>query len=296
MIRWATLAAVLTAACANGDMPETQRDAGPMPGDATMSQPDTSTPLECGALTTCGGSCVDLMSSPRDCGACGRTCVIPNAVAGCDLGECTIAACEPGFFDVDEMTVNGCETEDACIADSPCTTACGSQGMTMCSMGDASCAPPAESCNTVDDNCNGQCDEGAIAGCRAGVHRGNGNGHIFTRDAGLVTTAPYSVERMNFFYLYDTAVEGLRPLFRCRKSDGKMLLTTDTACEGVGPRQEQLGYISTDDRCGAAPLYRMYQAASNNHFYTTSAPERDNAVNNLGYVEQASPGFIWTSL
>jgi hypothetical protein len=43
-----------------------------------------------------------------------------------------------------------------------CVTACGSMGRRAClaSCGWDACAPPAETCNGADDNCNGSCDDG----------------------------------------------------------------------------------------------------------------------------------------
>ena len=165
--------------------------------------------------------------------------------------------------------------------------------MVMCETGMSSCPPRAETCNAADDDCDGMCDEGAIGGCRVGVHRASGNDHFYSANATTADTAPYHIERMNYFRLYASAHEGLRPLFRCRKSDGKMLLTTQTNCETVGPQREMLGFIAASPRCGSTPLYRLFNAGINNHFYTVSAAERDNAINNLGYVLQTSPGHVW---
>ena len=41
-----------------------------------------------------------------------------------------------------------------------------------------------------------------------------------------------------------------------------------------------------DDRCGATPLYRLLNVGPDAHFYTTSAAERDNALNNLAFEDQ----------
>ena len=31
------------------------------------------------------------------------------------------------------------------------------------------------------------------------------------------------------------------------------------------------------------------------HFYTVSATERDNAINNLGFINEGTTGYVWTA-
>ena len=79
----------------------------------------------------------NLMTDVRNCGMCGHVCSFPNAVAMCSAGTCQIAACAGGFVNLDmsPTNTNGCEY--------------------MCTRTSAT-----ESCNGVDDNCNGTIDEG----------------------------------------------------------------------------------------------------------------------------------------
>jgi hypothetical protein len=77
---------------------------------------------------------VDFANDPLNCGYCGNICQFPHAVASCVNGVCTRAACQPGWYNKD--------------ADPDCEYFCS---------GDASAA---ESCNLLDDNCNGEVDEG----------------------------------------------------------------------------------------------------------------------------------------
>jgi hypothetical protein len=284
----ALLVAVVLTACATS-AGDGAIDGGGLSPDAGFPPPD------CGSLTACGALCVDLLTDPASCGACGRTCVVPNATASCVAGECTVGACDDGFFDTDGDPVNGCELLDECTDGASCTTGCGSSGVATCNEGVLTCVPPAEACNGADDDCNGACDEGAIAGCRVPVHRSYGNGHLFTTDLGAASTAPFRLEVAGYFHLYGDAVPGARPLFLCRKADGKHLLTSDTACETVGAYVATLGFISPAPICGAVPLHRLYHAPSNNHFYTLSEGERDNAVANLGYTSEGIYGYVWTA-
>ncbi|MCA9618255.1 MAG: hypothetical protein KC731_04520 [Myxococcales bacterium] len=247
-----------------------------------------------GELTGCEGA--DFASDPFNCGACGRVCVIPNASAACVAGECAMAACDTGFSDCDGVVDNGCEVPVECDEGATCATACNSAGTISC---DEACNPqcvvPAETCNVVDDDCNGQCDDGAIPGCRVGVHRVNGtNGHYYTTD--LAEAQAYgNVEAQNYFYLYADDTGDLRPFFRCNKSNGKTFMTTSTDCEATGAPLATVGFISATEQCGATPLHRLLNGPANAHFYTTSAPERDNAINNLGFTDQGVAGWVFTT-
>lgn len=276
---------VLSAACgdSSGDP-----DAGRQWGDAGSSD----AALGCGMLEQCGSECVDTSSDPENCGGCARTCVIPNATAGCAMGDCTIAACDDNYFDVDMNVETGCETHDLCASGSPCTTACGSTGMTACADGMPMCMAPAESCNLADDDCSGACDDGALPGCRVAVHRSYGAGHFYTTDLAQASTAPYTLEAANFFYLYAAPTGALRPLFRCARGDGRTYLTTDTGCDAMGGVQAMLGFISPTPDCGAQPLYHAFHP-SGDYFYTTSAGEHMNAVTALGFTDGGIRGYIW---
>jgi len=50
----------------------------------------------------------DKQGDPRYCGGC-SPCKLPNAVAGCVKGVCTVAVCKPGYLDLDKKAYNGCE-------------------------------------------------------------------------------------------------------------------------------------------------------------------------------------------
>ncbi len=237
----------------------------------------------------------NLDSDPNNCGACGRTCVIPNASASCNLGECTVGICETGFTDDDGQLDNGCEADDETVVDNSCTTTCGSTGTTDPN-DDQTCVAPAEECNGLDDNCDGVCDEDRAGSCRVGMHRSFGNGHLFTTDLTAAQTAPFSIEQQNYFYLYAAASVATETVYLCRKADTKHIVTTDSNCEGVGNQLLTLGAWAMAQECGAVPLHRLYHEPTNNHFYTLSAGERDSAVNNLGYVSEGIAGYVWTAL
>mgnify|MGYP006928213197 CR=1 FL=1 len=264
-------------------------------GPDTDPAPDTQPPPpDCPPGTqACGVRCADLHVDPDNCGGCGRTCVIPQAAASCVDGGCALAECEPGFSDRDGVLANGCEAAIVCEPGGSCETVCGSEGRLECVDDEPTCATPAETCNAVDDNCDGGCDEGGLRGCRVGVHRAHGNGHIYTTDLGVASSDPYSLERENYFFVYAQTVPGTRPVFLCRKGNGKRFLTSDTACEMAGGQERQLGHWSPTELCGAVPLYRLYHEPTQNHFYTLNAGERDNARDNLGYRTEGIAGWVW---
>ena len=162
---------------------------------------------------------------------------------------------------------------------------------TLACDGDAmSCQPPVESCNLVDDNCDGACDEGAD--CRVGVHRAIGNGgHFYTVDLAETSTGGHTLEIANFYSLYRSPQPGTQPFHRCLKGNGLRFYTASPACEGGGTLEGVMGYIATGAVCGSRPLYRLY--GGGDHFYTTSPTERDNAVSAFGYVVESVAGYVW---
>jgi hypothetical protein len=79
---------------------------------------------------------IDTQSDLAHCGGCGQRCAPPNARASCVDGACLIEGCLDGFIDVDGDPANGCEV---------------------------GCAPSndgVEACDTIDNDCDGQADEG----------------------------------------------------------------------------------------------------------------------------------------
>jgi hypothetical protein len=78
----------------------------------------------------------DKQNDPRYCDSC-KGCAFlfaKNAVPGCVAGACTISSCAGGFIDLDKDPKNGCEYQ--CTPTGP------------------------EMCDGVDNDCNGQIDEG----------------------------------------------------------------------------------------------------------------------------------------
>ncbi len=271
-------------------------DADPDGSDGA-SDDDGLPPPECEApAVACGQQCAVLDSDPANCGECGISCVGPMSEASCEAGTCALGTCELGFADCDGTPDNGCEHAIDCNAGNACATSCGSTGTLGCADPcTPSCAPPAEACNALDENCDGVCDEGPLPGCRIGIHRATGAiGHFYTNSVAEVDGNGFTMEAQDFFFVYPNAVDGLAPMFRCIKGGGRRFLTSSTDCEATGGPELTLGFMSPDERCGSIPLYRVYAPASDDHFYTTSLAERDNAIAMYGYQDQGITGYVFT--
>ena len=164
------------------DVPEVADDA------SSEAEPEDGLGCEAG-LTDCGGTCVDLSSDPEHCGRCDLACIEgEHATRVCASGVCSLR-CEPGWVDVDGLP--GCELECTpavpavescngadddcdgltdngtgfeCVLETVegCATTCATTGERRC---DASCrwtecVPPAETCDNLDQDCDGVADDG----------------------------------------------------------------------------------------------------------------------------------------
>lgn len=175
-----------------------------------------------------------------------------------------------------------------------CTTSCGTSGTRVCTDPCAPiCAPPVESCNATDDDCDGACDED-LSGCRDPVVRAYHDslgGHFYTRDRSEIGAGGFRVETDPYFFVYPGAQPGLAPFHRCYLGRAHRLYTLDAGCEGSGATYEGiLGYVATSALCGARPLYRL--SARDDHFYTTDPGERDYAVS-IGYTDEGVAVYVW---
>ena len=292
----AAIALVLIGGCKAGNGGGSQVVADGGSGGATAPATGGSGgEIVCDEGTACDNACVDTSSDPSNCGGCGRTCVVPNADAMCVAGSCALDTCALGFADCDSDMNNGCELAVDCDTGSACATSCSTTGLLNCTN---PCAPtcdlPVEACNLLDDDCDTLCDNGAIPDCRVGVHRAFGpNGHFYTTDPAEPAARGYDTEFTDYFFLYAADVADLRPLFRCVKGSGKTWLTTDTACEGAGGVEVTVGFIAAQQDCASIPLYRLVNGPEGEHFYTISAGERQNAIDNLGFTDEGITGYVW---
>jgi len=133
----------------------------------------------------------DLSTSTAHCGRCGNACTFVRAMPVCADGVCDIGDCMDGFHDIDGLPSTGCEyactpsgAETCNGSDDDCDGAvdesdpmvgmtCGSEtgecseGTWACQLGRRVCIggaePTPETCNTLDDDCDGTVDE-SVAG------------------------------------------------------------------------------------------------------------------------------------
>ncbi len=102
----------------------------------------------CGVDANCDGALTsqpDLTTDVHNCGACGNDCLAGavHAAWTCAAGACLFQGCQTGYYD------NG-GAGDAVAGDHKCGYPCSFHAST-------------ESCNGVDDNCDGRIDEGLVA-------------------------------------------------------------------------------------------------------------------------------------
>ncbi len=112
--------------------------------DVYVPDPDACVPTEerCdGTDNDCNGLVDDVAPSvvaddPDHCGGCFQPCDLYKAVPGCQDATCVVESCYPSYWDLDGDPGNGCEYQCA-----------GAPGVP-------------EICDGVDNNCDGQTDEG----------------------------------------------------------------------------------------------------------------------------------------
>ncbi len=164
----------------------------------------------------CDGTVDETFNTQTDvnnCGRCGQVCAFPHATPHCGSATCSFnpaTDCAAGFVDADHNQLNGCEYQctptnggveicdgkdndcngladdntmdsgSACAATTPPKGACIANGVTTCSMGVLVCAgatdPVVETCNNIDDDCDGVKDDNVTQGCYTGTPGTSGVG------------------------------------------------------------------------------------------------------------------------
>jgi hypothetical protein len=155
----------------------------------------------------------NFMTDPTNCGRCGFTCQFPHAAASCAMGGCQFnpaTDCQPGFVDVNGKQLDGCEYQcvktnggveicdgkdndcngiaddnpvdagAACASTNPPKGACAANGTLACAAGHLVCSGATEAvqetCNNVDDDCDGSVDDGVTQVCYTGAAGTSGIG------------------------------------------------------------------------------------------------------------------------
>ena len=164
--------------------------------------------------------------------------------------------------------------------------------------------PPTESCNLLDDDCDGRIDEvsggQSFQGCTRAVFRlynPDLSRHFYTTSEGEADSLAqngWNIESRSAFHVYANNAAGLSAMYRCFRGGYGHLYTTDPNCEGWGSfyREGTFGYIASSAVSGANVLYRAYFSNSRDHFYTTSLNEYQDALRQ-GYQGRTSPGWVF---
>lgn len=131
------------------------------------------------AITGCAARWSDCDSAPAngcetsvetltDCGGCGVSCELANAIEECDAGRCGLVSCLPGWDDCDGVESNGCETSIETVDDcgscgNTCTgisfrcavTAAGASCVDICPAGATACGNLCVNTTSNAQNCGG---------------------------------------------------------------------------------------------------------------------------------------------
>ena len=137
------------------------------------------------------------------------------------------------------------------------------------------------------------------SGTKVALYRSVSNtngGHLYSTTANDQAGA-YKTEGVTG-YLMTSQVSGTQPLYRLSNSKGDMVLTADpnlrATMQSQGYKDEgPVGYIATSQLAGTQPFYQVTSPDGANHFYTTSAGERDQVVGR-GWKDQGTIGYVWT--
>ena len=124
-----------------------------------------------------GGVCVDLATSPNNCGSCGNACSFPNATGGCSGGACVVAACNVGYADCNGKKADGCETSLTADVNNcgGCGVVCPASANGSAACEDGNCIVAA--CNPGYGDCNGNPADGCETSLNADIYNCGSCGH-----------------------------------------------------------------------------------------------------------------------
>lgn len=191
---------------------------------------------------------INLQTDAANCGSCGVKCALlfPHAEGTCQAGKCTFSSCKTGFVDANGTAADGCEY--ACVKKNG----------------------GVESCNDLDDDCNGSIDDGpSEVGLPCGEAKGAcASGYQVCRNGGV------------------ECVGGKLPSAEvCDAPSGSAVASFDNDCNGKTDAEEGCVYpagseIRLDGGAkGADNSFQLAAAAAGGDFLAAFADDR-NATKN----------------
>lgn len=178
----------------------------------------------------------DIRVDELNCGACGRSCNLANAVSECTATTCSIVDCLPGFEDCDGVASNGCEANlntslSHCGA---CGQACTIPGGTaVCTAGDcelARCSAGLLDCSEATAGC--ETDATVVGDCGACDER------CTSIPAGLAACEPNGTRTR-----WSCACDDRR--FSRQQCDGQFNRCDESVDEGCPTALGRVGVLST---------------------------------------------------
>ncbi|MDC3953641.1 hypothetical protein [Polyangium jinanense] len=138
--------------------------------------------------------CETTLGTLLDCNFCGDVCDLANAAETCDMGACTLGACDGGFADCDMMGATGCEVN---LQNDPmncgaCSNVCPGGALAACTNGmcGIECAAGTADCNNdPSDGCevNTQTDVMHCGACGHACSNANASATVCTAGACVPT-------------------------------------------------------------------------------------------------------------
>jgi hypothetical protein len=226
---------------------------------------------------------VQVLADTNNCGSCGKLCKgLPHASANCTDGNCVLGTCDPGYFDCNNMPLDGCESNIGGDANNcgACGKVCG--GNLVCKNGGCTC-PMCNFPNAASSCVNNVCIMGACVqgfadcnnspndGCEVNINSDknncNGCGKVCPNNTpfcsmGTCVLAPTLVGQ--FIVNAGPAWGGNPPCYTCQEACALLFggMATDYSCSTVNNMVNHQAYEDgwgDSQHCGMNPVAENYK-------------------------------------